>query len=92
MYCGVCNVPHDRPTLSAGAGSLMVWASALEKVVGSSPAPAHSPIFSVEAPVCLYLLCCICCEGVDLCCLYKFNCNILGWKTVPFIFSLQIGS
>ena len=37
MYCGVCNIPHDRPTLyqlhcitlSVGAGGLVVWASAL---------------------------------------------------------------
>ena len=49
LHCGI----------SAGAGGLMVWASALH-AEGTSPAPAHSPIFFLSG---------ICCVGVDLCCL-----------------------
>ena len=49
----------------------------IEHFVGSSPAPAHSPIFSVGV---FNLLC-----GSRFM-LSKFDCNTLGWKTVPFIF------
>ena len=43
--------------ITVGAGGLVVWAS--QKVVGSIPTPAHSPIF-----FCLGINC----VGVDLCC------------------------
>ena len=87
MYCCVCNAPHDHVTLSIST-SVTLWyirGSWWPNGLGIYLARWRSwvrvprrnnPRFFLLG----YLLC-----GSQFM-LFKFNCNTLGWKTVPFIF------
>ena len=84
VYCGVCNVPHDRPTFTISTLITLqdIHGSGWPNGLGN----CHSRRSWVPVPH-WYILCLLgnlLCKSQFMSC--KFNCNTLGWKLCSFFY------